>query len=175
MAEHRGPTSGTAKRQFVRQQGFQDVSAASCTYQYPALMFQPRLLAGAVVLAVLVQSAGMLLVLAGVLWWNALVPARNPCDALYNRAVARPRRLPPLPPAPGPRRFAQGMAGTLLAGAGLALVAGRPIVAWTLEGVLAVALGALVLGRFCLGSYLYHLLRGNASFANRTLPWRRGE
>ena len=67
------------------------------------------------------------------------------------------------------------MAGTLLAGAGLALVAGRLAVAWALEGVVVVALGALVLGRFCLGSYLYHCLRGDASFANRTLPWRRGE
>ena len=67
------------------------------------------------------------------------------------------------------------MAGTLLAGAGLASVAGRLAVARALEGVLVVALGALVLGRFCLGSYLYHLLRGDASFANRTLPWRHGE
>jgi hypothetical protein len=32
-----------AKRQFVRQQGFRDAPAASCEYQYSALMFQPRL------------------------------------------------------------------------------------------------------------------------------------
>jgi hypothetical protein len=38
-----------------------------------------------------------------------------------------------------------------------------------------VALGALVLGRFCLGSYLYHVLRGETTFANRTLPWSRAE
>jgi hypothetical protein len=37
------------------------------------------------------------------------------------------------------------------------------------------ALGALVLGRFCLGSYLYHVLRGETTFANRTLPWSRAE
>ena len=62
------------------------------------------------------------------------------------------------------------MAGTVLGGGALALLAGRPGLAWTLEGVVAVGLGALVLGRFCLGSYLYHLLRGETSFANRTLP-----
>lgn len=167
--------SGIAERQFVRQQGFRDASAASCAYQYPALMFQPRLLAVAIVLAVLVQSAGMFLILAGVLWWSALVPGRNPFDAIYNRFVARPKHLPAISPAPGPRRFAQGVAGTLLAGAGLALIADRIAVARTLEGVFVVALGALVLGRFCLGSYLYHLLRGDARFANRTLPWSRGE
>jgi hypothetical protein len=167
--------SEIAKRQFVRQQGFRDAPAASCAHQYSALMFQPRLLAGIVLLAILLQSAAMFLVLAGILWWNALVPPRNPFDALYNRAIAATRNLPPLTPAPAPRRFAQGMAGTILGGAGLALLAGRPGLAWILEGLVVVALGALVLGRFCLGSYLYHVLRGEASFANRTLPWSRAE
>jgi hypothetical protein len=117
----------------------------------------------------------MFLVLAGILWWNVLVPRLNPFEALYNEVIAGPRNLPPLTPAPAPRRFAQGMAGMFLGGAGLALLAGQPGLAWTLEGVVAIALGALVLGRFCLGSYLYHLLRGETSFANRTLPWNRAE
>ena len=167
--------SEIAKRQFVRQQGFRDAPPASCAYTYSALMFQPRLLAAVVLLAVLLQSATMFLVLAGILWWNVLVAPRNPFDALYNLAIAGPRHLPPLNPAPAPRRFAQGMAGTILGGAGVALLAGWPRLAWILEGLVVVALGALVLGRFCLGSYLYHLLRGETSFANRTLPWSRAE
>ena len=167
--------SDIAKRHFVRQQGFGDVAAASCAHQYSALMFQPRLLVAIIPLAILLQSATMFLVLAGILWWNVLIAPRNPFDAVYNWAIAAPRNLPLLTPAPAPRRFAQGMAGTVLAGAGLALLAERPGLAWTLEGVVAVALGALVLGRFCLGSYLYHVLRGETSFANRTLPWSREE
>jgi hypothetical protein len=167
--------SEIAKRQFIRQQGYGDASAASCAYQYPALMFQPRLLAVVVLLAILLQSAAMFLVLAGILWWNVLVPSRNPFDALYHQAIAAPLQLPRVPPAPAPRRFAQGMAGTILAGAGLALLAARPGLAWILEGLVVVALGALVLGRFCLGSYLYHLLRGETRFANRTLPWSHAE
>jgi hypothetical protein len=142
--------SEIAKRQFVRQQGFGDAPAASCAYLYPALMLQPRLLAAVVLLAIVLQSAAMFLILAGILWWNVLVPRRNPFDALYNQVIAAPRNLPPLTPAPAPRRFAQGMAGTLLAGAGLVFLAERPGLAWTVEGVVAVALGALVLGRFCL-------------------------
>ena len=167
--------SEIAKRQFVRQQGFGDASAAGCAYQYPALMFQPRLLAAVVFLAILLQSAPIFLALGAILWWNALIPRGNPFDALYNRAIAAPRNVPPLTPAPAPRRFAQGMAGTFLVAAGLALLAARPGLAWIFEGLVAVALGALVLGRFCLGSYLYHLLRGETTFANRTLPWSRVE
>ena len=167
--------SEIAKRQFVRQQGFGDASAATCAYQYPALMFQPRVLGALVPLAILLQSAAMFLVLAAILWWNVLVPARNPFDALYTRLIAGPRKLPATPVAPPPRRFSQGMAGTILAGAGLALLAGRPGLAWIFEGLVVAALGALVLGRFCLGSYLYHLLRGETGFANRTLPWSRAE
>jgi hypothetical protein len=167
--------SEVAKRQFVRQQGFDDAPAADCACQYSALMFQPRLLGVLVLLAILLQSAALFLVLAVILWWNALVPARNPFDAVYNRAIAAPRNLPSPPPAPAPRRFAQGMAGTLLGGAGLALLAGWPRLSWILQGVVAIALAALVFGRFCLGSYLYHLLRGKVGFANRTLPWSRRE
>lgn len=167
--------SEIAKRQFIRQQGFGNATPASCAHQYPALMFQPRLLGVLVLLAILLQSAAPFLVLAGILWWNGLVPSRNPFDAVYNRAIAGPRNLPSLTPAPAPRRFAQGMAGTLLGGAGVALLGGWPRLSWILQGVVAIALAALVFGRFCLGSYLYHLSRGKAGFANRTLPWSRTE
>jgi hypothetical protein len=167
--------SEIAKRQFVRQQGFEEATAASCVYQYPALMFQPRLMVPLVLIAFVSQSAAVCLALAGVLWWNVLAPTRNPFDALYNAAVASPQKLPPLPTAPAPRRLAQLLAGSFFAGIGLALLAGSPTIAWILEGMLLVALGALVLGRFCLGSYLYYLLRGQTAFANRTLPWSRAE
>jgi hypothetical protein len=36
------------------------------------------------------------------------------------------------------------------------------------------ALGALVFGGFCLGSFFFHLLSGRLAFARRTLPWARG-
>jgi hypothetical protein len=37
-----------------------------------------------------------------------------------------------------------------------------------------VAFSALLFGRFCLGAYFYHLLRGRVAVANSTLPWARG-
>ncbi len=32
---------------------------------------------------------------------------------------------------------------------------------------------ALLFRKFCLGAYIYHVLRGQSAFANATLPWAR--
>jgi hypothetical protein len=57
---------------------------------------------------------------------------------------------------------------------GVSLLAGRDRLAWMLEALLFVALGALIFGRVCLGSFVFHLLNGNGEIAKRTLPWGRG-
>ena len=63
------------------------------------------------------------------------------------------------------------MAAAFNLGAGLALVYGAMSLAWVLQAMLVVAFSALLFGRFCLGAYVYHLLRGRVAFANSTLPW----
>jgi hypothetical protein len=77
----------------------------------------------------------------------------------------------PLTPAPAPRRFAQGMAAAFTAGAAAALLLGSPPAAWVLEAFLVIAFSALLFGKFCLGAWVFHLLRGEVAFANSTLPW----
>jgi hypothetical protein len=136
-------------------------------------MFQPRLIGAIVLIGVALQEWSLFVALSAILGWSALVPTRNPFDALYNRFIARPRGRPPLTPAPAPRRFAQGMAAIFMLAIGLALFLGRRDLAWTVEGLLITALAALVFGKFCLGSYVFLLLRGESAFANRTLPWVR--
>jgi hypothetical protein len=165
----------TAELNFIRQQGFRDASADSCAYQYPALMWQPRIIGALVLVGVVLQSWEYFLFLWALLWWNAVVPRLNPLDVLYNRVVAKPRNLPSLGPAPNPRRFAQLMAGTFMLATGVGLLSGWRGLAWSLEAALLAALGALIFGRFCLGSYLFHLVSGQGGFANRTLPWSRTE
>jgi Domain of unknown function (DUF4395) len=162
-----------AQINFVKQQGFEDASSRTCDFQYPALMFQPRVIGVLAVAGVLLQSAPLFLTLSIILWWSALVPSLNPFDVLYNHLVAARKGLPRLTPAPAPRRFSQGMAATFMLAIGASLLAGWTTLAWVLEAVLLASLGALVFGRFCLGSFIFHLLTGNVAFARRTLPWAR--
>jgi hypothetical protein len=162
---------------FMKQQGFADEPAAACDMHFEGLYFQPRIVFPAVIVAILLQllsipaSVGLHLAISAVLWWNTLAPALNPFELAYNRWVARPSRRPPLVPAPGPRRMAQGMAAAFNLGAGLALVQGATPLAWVLQAMLVLAFSALLFGRFCLGAYVYHLLKGRVAFANSTLPW----
>ena len=160
-----------SKLHFVQQQGFEAAAASGCAARFEALMFQPRVIGVLVAIALVLQSAPLFLALSALLWWNALLPAYNPFDALYNRLIAGPRQLTRLDPAPPPRRFSQGMAGSFMLAIGGCLLAGWLPAAWILQGLLVAALSALVFGRFCLGSYLYYLLHGRTGFANRTLPW----
>lgn len=165
-----------AQVNFIKQQGFEGASARTCDVQYPALMFQPRVIGVLVLAGVLLQAPMLFLTLSAVLWWSALVPRLNPFDRLYNSLVAARKGLPALTVsvAPGPRRFAQGMAATFMLLIGVSLLVGWETLAWVLEALLLVAISALIFGAFCLGSYVFHVLTGNGEFAKRTLPWGRG-
>jgi hypothetical protein len=106
--------------------------------------------------------------------WSALFPRWNPFDALYNRTIgARPEALR-LSAALGPRRFAQGMAGFVALTIGGLLLFGWNLAAYIQEALFLSALAALVFGRFCLGSFIFHIGSGQKEFARNTLPWQRG-
>lgn len=158
---------------FMQQQGFAEEPADDLRAHFDGLTFQPRIVFPSVLLAVLLQSPGLHLAISAVLWWNTLVPALNPFELAYSRWIARPRGRARLVPAPGPRRMAQGMAATFNLAAGLGLLYGQTVFAWVMEAFLVVAFSALLFGRFCLGAYVFHLLKGRAAFANSTLPWSK--
>ena len=160
------------ERNFILGQGLEPVPE-TCHLQYSALLFQPRLVGLAVLLGVVLQEPAVFFALAALLWWSALLPRLNPFEALYKAFGSRPGRAA-LSPAPPPRRFAQGMAGTFALAIGIALTTGWRTTAFVLEGLLLAAIAALAFGGFCLGSFVFHLLRGRANFAMRTLPWARG-
>lgn len=159
---------------FVHQQGFRDAPVRACPFRYPALMFQPRIGLGLVVLGVLLQSAGYWASVGLVLVWSAVLPRWNPFDAIWNTFVAGEKGRHRLPPAPAPRRFAQGLAGGLMLSVGASLHLGWSTAAWAIQGFLVLAVSALVFGRFCIGSWLFLHLRGEHEYAERTAPWGEG-
>lgn len=159
-------------RSFVRGQGFVDVDEASSIRWYKALMFQPKVIGVAVAAGIAIQRAEWFLALSAIFWWNALLPALNPFDALYNAMIASPPRHPRLEPAPAPRRFAQGMVATFVLMIGILLLQGWSTIAWIGEALIVVALLDLFLRRFCLGSAIFNLIHRNniSASAQETHP-----
>ena len=163
--------TSSAVTKFMKQQGFAPEAPERAALRFRGLQFQPTIVGSLMLAAILTQSPAIFALVAAVLWLNVLVPAANPFEHVYNRFIARPRGRPPLDRAPGPRRFAQGMAATFMLAAALSLLRGWTAAAYAFEGLIGVAFAALLFGKFCLGAYVYHLLKGNAAFANGTCPW----
>ncbi len=159
---------------FMKQQGFTPEPPDRVALRFKGLQFQPTIVGSMMLVGILTQSPAIFLLFSALLWLNVLLPAANPFENLYNRFVARlarPRARPLLTKAPGPRRFAQGMAATFMLSAGLTRLQGWTAASYAFQGLIAVAFAALLFGRFCLGAYIYHLLKGNVAFANGTCPW----
>lgn len=165
--------ASTAVANFVKQQGFPDVAESSCASQFRALSFQPMAMAPIIVVGIVLQSAIVFLALSAIQWWNALLPRWNLFDAIYNGSVAARPGATRLTPSPAPRRFSMGMAASFMLGIGVSLLAGWSTAAIVLQVFLVIALSAILFGKFCMGSYIYYLLRGEVAFANRTLPWSK--
>jgi hypothetical protein len=155
---------------FIQQQGFAQTDIESGDGLYSALMFQPRVVGIVVLTGIVFQDPAVFVTLSAVLWWSAFVPRHNPFDELHNRLIARRWHHRPLHVAPPPRRFAQGLAATLAFGIAGALRLKSTTTAWVLEAILGSAAAGVVFGRFCAGSYLYHLL----SFCTRCQARARG-
>ena len=161
----------SAKRNFILQQGFENPAPISCSPQYSALQFQPRIIFIWVVAGTVSRSPAVFAALAAVLWWNALFPKLNPFDALYNRTLGRRPGVFRAAPAPPPRRTAQAMAGAFALASALLIHFGYSVAAYVVEAIFLAAVLALIFGGFCLGSFVYHLFRGQWKFARHTLPW----
>jgi hypothetical protein len=161
-----------AEANFIGQQGFACAAREDSGPRFAALSFQPKVMGVLVALGLVLQAWPVFLGLGVISWWNVLVPGLNPFDLAYNHLLAGREGRSRLGPAPAPRRFAQGMAGTFMLAVAVLLFLHWHVAAYVVQAMLVVALSALLFGRFCLGSYIFHLVRGQAKFANDTLPWR---
>ena len=159
------------KRNFILQQGFQEPAPEICPLQYSALHCQPRTVLLCLCSGILFQSTALFYALGAVLGWSPLFPKLNPFDAVYNLLFGHRSSAFHLTSAPGPRRNAQAMAGGFAFACALLLQFGFFAAAYIVEGIFLAAVLALTIGGFCLGSFVYHLVRGKFAFARKTLPW----
>jgi len=161
---------GRAKRNFIVQQGFSPSCQTTCDLQYSALLFMPRLLGLAFVTAAVLRLPTMFFALGVLLWWCVMAPRFNPLNALYNWLMA-PVSGVTLTPAPAPRRFSQFLGGSFALAIAASQATGAQTTALVLQAILLAAVSAVVFGGFCLGSFLFHVLRGRRDVAMQTLPW----
>ena len=159
---------------FIRQQGFRDAQPLACEAMFAALMWQPRVILVLVALGILFETGWYFIALAVLLLWNALLARLSVFDAIHNRWVAKDDSFR-LPPAPAPRRTAQGIAGVLSLAIGVAMLTHHAALAWFLQVFVLIALSLLAFGRFCLGSFMYYVATGQFAYAWRTMPWSGGE
>jgi Domain of unknown function (DUF4395) len=160
-----------ARRNFILQMGFEDPDPALRSRQYSALVFQPRIVLATIVAGILFQSPVIFVALGAVLWWSALFPKLNPISALYNQTIGRRQGAFRLGPAPAPRRAAETEAGTIALTIAFLILAGFTHAAYVFEAILLAASLAVLVGSFCTGTFLYHLVRGRWRFIRQTLPW----
>jgi len=164
-----------AKRNLILQLGFENPAPAVGARQYSALVFQPKVVLTVVAAGILLQSPAVFAALGALLWWSALFPKWNPFSALYNRTIGKRPGSFRLGPAPTPRRAAETEAGTIALTIALLIYAGLIVAAYVVEAILLAAALAVSIASFCTGSFVYHVFRGNWSFALRTLPWVKSE
>ncbi len=143
---------------FIVQQGLPEPAPHSCSLQYDALAFQPRVMAVLVAAAAAVREPSVWAALAALLLLGAAAPRLNPFDALHSLLARRLSRRVFLPGARAPRRFAQLLAALFCLTAALGLLTGREAF---VRGIVA-AFGAAFVGifafGFCFGAWLFRLL-----------------
>ena len=145
---------------FIRQQGF--LVSHLDTNLYTALMLQPKIVGAIAVVGAGFQSAVVFFLLSGLLLWSTALPSYSVFNGIYNVVVARRRGFSTLEGIPPPRRFAQGLAGVIALAIGAALLANATFLAYGLELLLLDGVISVLAARFCLGSYLHHLIAAEA-------------
>src|SRR4029453_3199470 len=159
-----------AKRNFIVQQGFSPSCTTTCDLQYSALLFMPRLLGLAFLAAAILRLPTLFFALGVLLWGCVVAPRFNPLNGLYNWVMS-PVSGVTLTPAPAPRRFSQFLGGSFALAIAASQTTGAHTTALALQAILLAAVSSVVFGGFCLGSFLFLIVRGRPDVAMRALPW----
>lgn len=162
-----------AKYKFMQQQGFPQETAEATNSHFNALLFQPIIVGTSMLIGIITQSATIFFFFSGLLWINTIFPKANSFERLYDISIGKIRGQRKLDPAPPPRRFMQGMAASLMLLSGLTIITGLAVISYITQAFIAIAFSLLLFGKFCVGAYIFHILKGNSQFANQTCPWSK--
>jgi hypothetical protein len=122
-----------------------------------AQRFKPALCAAAAIAAIATHSLPLTYVAVALGYWAALLPA-HPADLFYRWVMKPVFRAPDLGADPAPRRFACGMAASLLLIGALGWQFEIEALGYAFVGLTAASLTALVFADFCMGSFFYWLM-----------------
>lgn len=144
------------------KQGFGTLDEeAKVRYALP-LRFTPGVGTALIVVGLALQSPVWLGSMAFVALTGAVLPKGMVLDLVYNLGVRHLFRAPPLPATPTPRRFSYLLSAILLAGAALSFHYEFTVLGLILGGMVATGGTILTVSLWCLGSWFYRLIFGQA-------------
>ena len=157
--ESAGVVCSPFTRHCLNLQGFSDLTDAEKKAHELPLRFTPAVCGVLVIVGTTFQWPVWQFAVAGVATLGTLFASGHPVDAVYNYGVRHLFKANALPGNPAPRRFACFVAALLLTGSGLGFLFEVPLVGIVLGGALTAVLALNTFTNWCLGSWMYRLLR----------------
>lgn len=147
----------------LNNQGFGKLDEeAKSRYALP-LRFTPAVAITLVVIGLALQSPIWLGAMALVALSGALLPSGMLIDLVYNLSVRHLFHAPPLPPTPKPRQFSYLLSALFLAASALSFYYGLSVLGFILGGSVVIGGAILTTTLWCLGSWWYRLIFGQAA------------
>ncbi len=147
----------------LNKQGFGKLDEeAKARYALP-LRFTPAVAITLIGIGLALQSPIWLGSMALVALSGALLPSGMLIDLVYNLGVRHLFHAPPLPPTPKPRQFSYLLSTVLLAGSALSFYYGLAVLGFILGGMVVIGGAILTTTLWCLGSWWYRLIFGQAA------------
>jgi len=146
----------------LNRQGFGKLDEETISRVAFPLRFTPAVSTALIVIGLVLQSPIWLGSIALVAFSGALLPRGMLIDLVYNLGVRHLFRAPLLPSTPKPRQFSYVLSTVLLTGSAVSFYYNLPVWGFILGGLVAAGGTILTTTLWCLGSWWYRLVFGNA-------------
>ena len=137
------------------QQGYGHYTSGELRQLEWGLRFTPAACSLITITGLLFQAPWVLTAVGALGFWAFFAPSRHPMDLIYNHSVRHLFGATKLPPNPLQRRLACLAAGVMNVTAAVLFVAGVPIAAVAVGGLLLVLQAIVISTHFCALSWMY--------------------